>query len=81
MREEDGAATPAPTNRVRRFREDRLMTREELAERAGISLRTVWSVENGMPCRLVTKRRILQALGVAKRDHAQVFPNAEGERP
>ena len=59
--------------------DNRLMTREELAERAGVSLRTIWSVEKGMPCRLVTKRRILQALGVAKRNHAQVFPAPSGE--
>ena len=80
MREADQAKRSGPANHVRRLREDRLLTREELAERAGVSLRTIWSVEKGMPCRLVTKRKILHALGVAKRDHAQVFPlNEEGE--
>jgi transcriptional regulator with XRE-family HTH domain len=62
-------------NRVRELREDRLMTREELAERAGVSLRTVWSVESGKPCRLPTKRRILEALGLARTDHREVFPH------
>jgi len=62
-------------NRVRELREDRLMTREELAARAGVSLRTVWSVESGNPCRLPTKRRILEALGLARTDHREVFPH------
>jgi DNA-binding XRE family transcriptional regulator len=63
------------SNRVREIREERLMTREELAERAGLSLRTVWSVENGFPCRLPTKRRILRGLRLAKIHHRLVFPN------
>ncbi len=66
-------------NRVREFREDRLMTLEELAHRSGLSVRTVWSVENGYPCRLATKRRILRGLGVARRDHGVVFPVASRE--
>ena len=64
-------------NRVRAIREERLMTREELAKRSGLSLRTVWSVENGHPCRLVTKREILRGLGVSKSKHTFVFPDAE----
>jgi len=63
------------SNRVREIREERLMTREELADRAGLSLRTVWSVENGFPCRLPTKRRILRGLRFAKGQHRLVFPN------
>jgi predicted transcriptional regulator len=49
------------------------MTRKELAARAGVSVRTIWSVENGSSCRVETKRRILRALGVARRDHGRVF--------
>jgi DNA-binding XRE family transcriptional regulator len=66
---------PRRSNRVRALREDRLMTREELAERSGLSVRTVWSVENGYPCRLLTKRRILRALGLSSEDHTRVFPS------
>ncbi len=62
-------------NRVRQIREELLITREELAERTGLSVRTVWSVESGFPCRLPTKRRILQALRVARDRHRTVFPN------
>lgn len=64
---------PAHANRVRELREDLLMTRGELAKRAGVSLRTVWSVERGAACRVVTKRKILQALGVPKEEHRKVF--------
>lgn len=66
----------AEENRVRELREARLMTREELARRAGVSERTIWSVENGYPCRIYTKRRILRALGVARSEHLRVFPRA-----
>lgn len=62
-------------NRVRDIREECLLTREELAQRAHLSLRTVWSVENGHPCRLPTKRKILEALGIARKDHKILFPN------
>lgn len=61
-------------NRVRELREERLMTREELARRAGVSERTIWSVEKGHPCRIHTKRRILRALGMARSEHLRVFP-------
>lgn len=61
-------------NRVREYRESLYLTPEELAERAGVSSRTLWSVETGYPCRLVTRRAILKALGVARRDAARIFP-------
>lgn len=61
-------------NRVREHRESLYLTPEELAERAGISCRTLWSVENGHACRLVTRRAILKALGVPRREAWRVFP-------
>ena len=73
--EAGGTSESVRQNLVRELREERLMTREELAERAGLSTRTLWSVESGFRCRLVTKRRIVRALGVARRDHRRVFPN------
>lgn len=76
VREEESTMHANCPNRVREVREDLLMTREELAEKAGVSLRTVWSVESGIACRLYTKRRILQALGVPKEDHKTVFTSS-----
>lgn len=54
------------------------MTLQELAQRAGVSTRTVWSVEKGHPCRVHTKRRILRALGVPRSEHRDVFPATSG---
>jgi DNA-binding XRE family transcriptional regulator len=68
----------AGANRVREIREEQLMTREELARRASVSLRTIWSVEAGHECRLETKRAILRALGIARTQHRTVFPR-QGE--
>ena len=61
-------------NRVREIREEQLITRDELARRAGVSLRTIWSVEAGRDCRLETKRSILRALGISRNQHRSVFP-------
>ena len=63
-----------PRNQVRALREERLMSRDELARRARVSLRTIWSVESGHECRLETKRAILRALGIARSRHRVVFP-------
>ena len=73
MSEEQRPARAKNSNRVRELREELLMTRGELAKRAGVSLRTVWSVENGIPCRVITKRKILEALGIPQREHRKVF--------
>ena len=67
-------ARGAVLNRVREIREERLLTRDDLARRAGVSLRTVWSVGAGHVCRVDTKRAILRALGVARSRHRDVFP-------
>ena len=40
-------------------------TQADLAQKANVSPRTIHAVEKGRPCRQATKRRILQALGVA----------------
>lgn len=61
-------------NRVREFREDRLMTQAQLARKAKVALRTIHSVEKGMNCRMDTKRKILLALGMSFEEKDQVFP-------
>jgi DNA-binding XRE family transcriptional regulator len=61
-------------NRVREFREDRLMTQAQLAKKARVALRTIHSVEKGMNCRMDTKRKILLALGLRFEDKDQVWP-------
>ena len=51
------------SNAVKKTREERLMSRAELARKAGISPQTLDRVERGKTCRLETKRKILFALG------------------
>jgi DNA-binding XRE family transcriptional regulator len=40
-----------------------MISRSELARKAGVSALTVGRIEEGRPCRLDTKRRIAKALG------------------
>ena len=60
-------------NNVQRFREELMMSKAELARKAGLSTLTIDRVEAGRPCRLDTKRKILLALGLRITDKDQVF--------
>ena len=60
-------------NNVQRFRESLMMSKAELARRAGVSTLTIDRVESGRPCRLDTKRKILIALGMGVTDKDRVF--------
>jgi DNA-binding XRE family transcriptional regulator len=60
-------------NNVQQLREDRLLSKAELARRAGVSVLTIDRVEKGAPCRLDTKRKIILALGLKVTDREQVF--------
>lgn len=60
-------------NFVKKLREERLMSKTELARRAGLSPITINRVEAGKKCRLETKRRIIFALGLDLSDKDRVF--------
>ena len=75
--EERSDARAVRANHVRRYRVDRMMSKAELARRAGISSLTIDRVERGMSCRMDTKRKILEALGFLPADRARVFPGPE----
>ncbi|OGQ13370.1 MAG: transcriptional regulator [Deltaproteobacteria bacterium RBG_16_71_12] len=60
-------------NNVKRLREQRLLSKAELARKAGLSALTIDRVESGMPCRMDTKRKIILALGLTVEDREQVF--------
>ena len=62
-----------PSNSVQTFREDLMMSKAELARKAGLSTLTIDRVEAGRPCRLDTKRKILLALGLKVSDKDRVF--------
>ena len=50
-----------------------MLSKAELARRAGLSTLTIDRIEAGRPCRLDTKRRILLALGLRVADRDRVF--------
>ena len=62
-----------PTNNVQRFREALMISKAELARKAGVSTLTIDRVEAGRPCRLDTKRKVLLALGLRINDKDRVF--------
>lgn len=62
-----------PSNNVQRFREAQMMSKAELARKAGLSSLTIDRIEAGRPCRLDTKRKILLALGLKVSDKDKVF--------
>ena len=62
-----------PSNNVQVLREERLLSKAELARRAGVSALTIDRVERGEECRLDTKRKIILALGLRVTDKDKVF--------
>jgi transcriptional regulator with XRE-family HTH domain len=65
------------SNNVQRLREDQLLSKAELARRAGVSVLTIDRVERGAECRVDTKRKIILALGLKVTDRTKVFADGE----
>jgi len=59
---------------VKNIREGLLMSKAELASKAGISPLTIDRIEKGLPCRLETKRTIILALGRDLSEKNRIFP-------
>jgi DNA-binding XRE family transcriptional regulator len=70
-----------PSNNVQKFRESLMMSKAELARKAGLSTLTIDRIEAGRPCRLDTKRKILLALGLRVSDKDRVFGPSADEPP
>ena len=62
-----------PINNLQRYREHLMLSKAELARKAGLSTLTIDRVEAGRPCRLDTKRKILLALNLKVADKDRVF--------
>lgn len=60
-------------NALRKTRESLLMSKSELARAAKISPITITRIENGLPCRMETKRKIILALGLELSDKDKIF--------
>jgi DNA-binding XRE family transcriptional regulator len=71
-----GGSKSAPkrvANNTRQLRMERMMSKAELARRAGVSTLTIDRIERGMNCRMDTKRKIIEALGLKPSDRSLVF--------
>lgn len=65
-------------NNVKSFREQLLMSKAELARKAGVSPLTIDRIEKGKECRMDTKRKILFALGLDLNEKEKVFTSLSG---
>ncbi len=73
LRARNAEITRHAPNNVQRLREEQLLTKAELARKAGISPLTISRIENGLDCRVDTKRKIILALGLTPSDRFKVF--------
>ncbi len=60
-------------NKVKKMREQLLLSKAELARKAGVSPLTIDRIEKGKDCRMETKRKIILALGCDLRDKNKIF--------
>lgn len=60
-------------NNLKKIRESMLLSKSELARKAGISPLTIDRIERGFPCRMETKRKIIQALGFKVSEKGKIF--------
>lgn len=75
--DKSSSKTPKKANNVRKIRIERMMSKAELARRANLSVLTIDRVERGYGCRMDTKRKILEALGLSLADRVRVFGEEE----
>ena len=64
-------------NQVKEIREAQLMSKAELARKAGVSPVTIDRIERGEECRMSSRRKIILALGLKLTDRNEVFPDDE----
>jgi len=60
-------------NSIKEIREALLMSKAELARKAGVSPLTIDRIEKGNGCRMETKRKIILALGYDLSDKDNIF--------
>lgn len=64
-------------NNLKKMREKLLMSKSELARKAGVSVLTIDRIEKNGKCRMETKRKILLALGLSLDEKHKVFSDDE----
>ena len=60
-------------NDVKKLREQKMMSKAELARLAGVSAVTIDRIERGEDSRMETKRKIILALGISLSEKDKVF--------
>ena len=60
-------------NSLKEIRESLMISKAELSKRARISPLTISRIEQGMPCRVETQRKILLALNLKLSEREKVF--------
>ena len=65
------------TNKLKKMREKLLMSKSELARKAGMSVLTIDRIEKDGRSRMETKRKILLALGLSLEEKNKVFSDEE----
>ena len=60
-------------NPLKRYREEILVSKSELAREAGLSILTIDRIEKGKSCRVSTKKKIIQALGLKSSEKNKIF--------
>ena len=69
--------TSSSVNEVREARENKMMSKAELARKAGVTVQTIDRIEKGYECRLATKRKIILALGYELAERTKVFKDTD----
>lgn len=68
-----GPATYEPTNRLRRIRQERFWTLDELSEASGVHVQTLMRIEHGqVRPRALTVKRLAKALDVEPTELAKL---------
>ena len=69
--------TLSNVNEVREARENKMMSKAELARKAGVTVQTIDRIEKGYECRLATKRKIILALGYELAERTKIFKDTD----
>ena len=64
-------------NSLKSYREQVLISRTELARKAGLSVQTIERIEKGEVCRLDTQRKIILALNLELSEKDKLFGSEE----
>ena len=61
------------SNSLKQIRESLMLSKAELAKKAHVSPITIGRIEEGKPCRVETKRKIILALGFKLSEKNKIF--------